>query len=152
MKDISLYILEKLNIQSIDINKCSFTDKELLDDYEAARSSYTKAEKEPIANKYGVNSIRMHDIELAILDELRKNRFNKKEFDRQDITNFYRYEIGERYEKLKTYLDKEPKEFVEYLLEFLKEKAKAFNPRYLSPANKYTLKRISNLQKYLNHQ
>ena len=99
MKNISLYILEKLNIQSIDINKCSFTDKELLDDYEAARSSYTKAEKEPIANKYGVSSLKMHDIELAILDELRKNRFNKKEFDRQDITNFYRYDIPDRYDK-----------------------------------------------------
>ena len=149
MKNISLYILEKLNIQSIDINKCSFTDKELLDDYEAARSSYTKAEKEPIANKYGVSSLKMHDIELAILDELRKNRFNKKEFDRQDITNFYRYDIPDRYDRLKIYLDKEPKEFIKYLLDFLIDKAKKYNKKYLSPANKHTIRTIANLKKYL---
>lgn len=147
MKNINNYISEKLNVKDIKIK--NFTDEELLNDYETVRMAYTKKEKEPLAIKYDVSSIKMRDIELAILDKLRENRFNKKEYERQDISNFYKYDIPDRYDRLKIYLDKEPKEFIKYLLDFLIDKAKKYNKNYLSPANKHTIRTIANLKKYL---
>lgn len=147
MKNLNNYILEKLNVKDIKIK--NFTDEELLNDYETVRMAYTKKEKEPLAIKYDVSSIKMRDIELAILDKLRENRFNKKEYERQDISNFYKYDIPDRYDRLKIYLDKEPKEFIKYLLDFLIDKAKKYNKNYLSPANKHTIRTIANLKKYL---
>ena len=53
---------------------------------------------------------------------------------------------------MKEYLDQESIEFIEYLLEHLKEKAKKIRYPYLSVADRALLNKIKNIEKYLNEK
>lgn len=126
--------------------------KELRDDYQTIGVAYTKAEKEPIAIKYNVSKLRIRDIQLAILDKLRELRQDKKEFDEDDVWDFNRYDVPDVYNKMVTYLDQEPIEFVEYLLDFWQIRAKKIRGHYsnVSSADRSILNRIKHLKKYLD--
>ena len=154
MNNIINFIQEKLKISSSSKINRSFTDEELKDDYSEITGAYLKSQKEPIAAKYNVTSIKIRDIQLAILDELRENRKNKKEFTTDDVRYFIKYNAPDSYTRYKSYLDKESKEFVEYLLEYYKNRGKNISPYpgKQSMADKYVLKKINHLQKYLRHQ
>ena len=153
MKNLKDIISEKLIInKNIKVKEKEFTDEELRDDYEEVSGAYTKAEKEPFKDKYGVNSNKFRDIQLVILDHLRENRKKKKDFTADDFRDFIRLEPSERYEKFAELLDKEPKEFVEFLLKTYKRIIKRNNINIWNPrsiADKSRVKRLQNLQKYL---
>ena len=79
MKNLKDIISEKLIInKNLNIKEKEFTDEELRNDYNEVSGAYTKAEKEPFKDKYGVNSNKIRDIQLVILDHLRENRQKKK--------------------------------------------------------------------------
>ena len=153
MKNLKNIILEKLIInKNLNIKEKEFTDEELRNDYNEVSGAYTKAEKETFKDKYGVNSNKFRDIQLVILDHLRENRKKKKDFTTDDFRDFMRLEPSERYEKFAELLDKETKEFVEFLLKtyegIIKHKhINIWNPR--SIADKSTVRRLTNLKKYL---
>ncbi len=150
MKSINNYLSEAL-IKKDTVLKGyqKFTDEELRYDYNTITYATTKAEKLPIAQKYGVKTIRIKNIQIAILEKLRENRHNKKEFTNDDIKDFFRLDIPERYERMKEYLDKEPIEFIEYLLKYLEGQAKRIRYPYLSYSDKALVNRISKIKNYL---
>ena len=157
MKSINSYIQEAL-IKKDTVLKGTgsqiFTDDELRADYNEITYAITKAEKLAIAQKYGVTNIRKKDIQAVILEKLRENRHNKKEFTNDDIRDFFRIDIPEKYEKMKEYLDKEPIEFIEFLLKYLENQAKNIkNPwPYLSYSDRVLINRISKIKRYIeNH-
>jgi len=154
MKNLKDIISEKLIINHhLNIKEKEFTDEELHNDYDEVSGAYTKAEKEPFKDKYGVNSNKIRDIQLVILDHLRENRQKKKKFTVDDYKDFIRLEPPERYEKFAELLDNEPKEFIKFLLKIYEgiikiDHINIWNPR--SIADKSKVKRLQNLQKYLN--
>ena len=153
MKNLKDIIVEKLIInKNLNIKEKEFTDEELRDDYNEVSGAYTKAEKEPFKDKYGVNSNKIRDIQLVILDYLRENRKKKKDFINDDFTDFIKLDPPERYEKFAELLDKENKEFVEFLLKtyegiIKRNRINILNPRSIS--DKSIIKRLTNLKKYL---
>ena len=146
-------IIEKLKINS-NTGNFDYSDKELMDDYNTVAMTYTKSEKQEIASKYGVAVIKIRDIQLAIL---RENRKNKKEFTKDDVINFLRYDIPDTYNKFEKYLDQEPIEFVEYLLQYYEDKINKdprikkyrYYPQALSYADRHLLKVYDNLKKFI---
>ena len=153
MLNITNFIFEKLKINSQSkINNTNFTDEELMSDYILLIKSYSIKEKQQLAEKYRCSSLNAKNIQSAILDELRENRQSKTEFTKNDIIYFLRYDIPEN--RFITYLKQEPKEFVEYLLEYYKKLAVHINPRpgLQTDGDKFILKRIAKIQKYLGHQ
>jgi len=153
MRNLNQFIVERLKInKDTKVNPYEFSDEELMKDYNEISYAYTKAEKMPIAKKYGITTIRIKDIQQAILIKLRDNRHIKKDFTEDDVRNFFRLDVPERYNRMKEYLDQESTEFIEYLLEHLKEKAKKIRYPYLSYADKTLLNRIKNIEKYLNEK
>ena len=153
MKDIKQILIEKLHINK-DVKVIGFTDEDLRKDYNEVWGALTKSEKKVIADKYGVTDIRIKPIQIAILDKLRENRFEKSEFTEDDIYDFFKYEItGSVYNKLKVYLDQEPKEFIEYLLEYYNKICNKYinvPPSMLSIAHKYNIKCLKNITRYLD--
>lgn len=149
MKSLKIVIFEKLILNKNSKEK-TFSDEELMHDYNEVWSATTKAEKKTIADKYGINIYKIRDIQLHILDLLRENRKNKHEFDENDIKNFFRYDIPEKYDKFLSYIEKEPKEFVEFILEKYKKLRNKINPVYQSAADKRVMKIYNNLTRYLN--
>lgn len=154
MKQIENFINEKLIInKNTKVEKKEFTDNELRDDYQEVSTSYTKAEKEKFCEKYGLNTTKIRDIQIAILNELRENRKKKNTYKDSDVVDFIRYDISNVPAKFNSYLDEEPKEFVEAILKYYEKKdAKRYNsirPWNLSANDKYILKRIDLLKKYL---
>lgn len=158
MKNLKDIISEKLINEKLIINKNlnikekEFTDEELRNDYEEVSGAYTKAEKEPFKDKYGVNSNKIRDIQLVILDHLRENRQKKKKFTVDDYKDFIRLEPPERYEKFAELLDNEPKEFIEFLLKIYEGIIKINHINILNPrssADKSRVRRLQNLKKYL---
>ena len=153
MKNLKDIIVEKLIInKNLNIKEKEFTDEELRDDYNEVSGAYTKAEKEIFKDKYGVNSNKIRDIQLVILDYLRENRKKKKDFINDDFTDFIKLDPPERYEKFAELLDKENKEFVEFLLKtyegiIKRNRINILNPRSIS--DKSIIKRLTNLKKYL---
>ena len=145
------FMLEKLKINSqSQVNaKQSFTDEELMKDYNEVSGAYTKAEKQEFAIKYDIVTNKIREIQIVILNHLRDNRFKKKEYDKMDFTNFVRYDLPEKYDKFKEYLDKEPEEFLKFVLDTYNEQARKFKFVPRSIADKYTMKRKSQLEKYL---
>lgn len=154
MKQITNYIKEGLKIGSnTKVNqRGSFTDEELRDDYEKAKEAYTKIEKDELKEKYGINTNKIRDIQIEILDYLRDNRNKKNQFDDKDIIDFIRYELPTRYEKIEEYFKQESENFLKYVLTFYRKKARRINsnPSHQSPNDKYVLQRIKALEKYLN--
>ena len=152
MRKITNYIIEKLHInKDSKSNKTEFTDEELRNDYSEVGGAYTKAEKQEFCSKYDIVSNKIREIQLVILDKLRENRSMKKEYDENDIRDFLRYDLPEKTEKLEEYLDKEPKEFIEYVLNYYEEKGKKIHPTRQSIADKHILKRINQLKNYLKY-
>jgi hypothetical protein len=153
VKDISKYILENNIYEGIKLSSNSkvnyeYSDEELMKDYSKITNAYLKKDKEQIADKYNVSSIKIRDIQIAILDKLRENRKKKDSFDRNDIVYFIKYDIPEN--KYNNYLQEESDEFVEYLLQHYEKRARLINRRYsLSAADKFILKRIDKIKKYL---
>lgn len=151
MKQITSYITEGLRInKNIKSIKKDFTDEELMDDYERVTGAFSKSDKEPFMVKYDCTINKIRDIQLVILSKLRENRQKKKEFDEKDIRYFCRFDMPwGRYEKLKTYLDQEPKEFLQYVLQYYEQRCKKIHPYRHSIADNYTLRIRDNLKKYL---
>ena len=156
MKQFITYISEKLTLSQKNVKistPSGYTDEELINDYNKVSVAYTKAEKKEIADKYGCELLTIRPIQLLILDKLRENRQEKHEFTKTDIKCFFRYDIPDTYEKFKSYLSKEPDEFVEYLLEHYKKETKGINTYgSISIADRHQLKILSNIQKYLGHE
>lgn len=163
MININNFILEKLKINSKSqvIDNQKFTDKELRDDYNAVRGAYTKAQKQEYAIKYDIITNKFREIQLVILDKLRENRHNKKEYDENDVHDFYRMDIPDTpYKKSKEFFDKEPIEFIEYLKSYFEnesehfKRARASFRRFggyhgISIADRHQLNMYNNVIKYL---
>ena len=162
MNNIKYYIIEKLKINSkSQVNtKQKFTDEELRQDYNDVNYAYTKAEKEPLAIKYDIQTNRIREIQLVILDKLRENRHNKKEYDKNDAHDFYRFDIPDTYKKTKEFFDKEPIEFIEYLKSYFENESEHFkrarqslrrSGRFsgISIADRHQLTMYNNVIKYL---
>ena len=151
MKNINTYINEKFQV-SVDAirNREDCTDEELRDDYETVRWAYTKKEKIEMGDKYGVTDYRIRPIQLEILDRLRENRFEKSEFNEDDILDFFRLEPSLVYSKFSKYLDNENKAFIEYMLEHYNNLCKGINPARCSYADKDKLKIKRFLNQYLS--
>ena len=152
MKDLKDIISEKLIInKNTKINKKEFTDEELRNDYQEAGTVYTKKEKDVFCEKYGINTTKIRDIQIVILNELRENRKNKDVYKDSDVVDFIRYDISNVPSKFNSYLDQEPKKFVEAILKYYEKKAlKCSNIRGRQSYNdKYIFKRIDLLKNYL---
>lgn len=165
MKLINNYISEKLIINA-NSQKKTYSDEELMNDYNEVWGAITKTEKKTIADKYGISIIKIKDIQLHILDLLRENRHKKnpKDFTIDDILNFNRFDVPKTvYKKFSEYLDKEPIEFVEFMKQYVNDKIEKdprlkknrYNPNryssYVSSlADRNLLKWYENLEKYLN--
>lgn len=152
MKTINTYITEKLVIGNNLESGTGYSDEELRQDYTAIERAYTKNEKKVIADKYHIKDIRIEPIKLAILDILRENRKNKKEFTDKDIRDFNCYNLPDNYDKLKIYLDKEPRNFVEYVYNYYKTRAQSIVRRYaprLSALQNYQVKKAQKYERYL---
>lgn len=153
MKKLTEHIIEALKIGSKSkVNqKGNFTDEELRDDYNEVAGAYTKAEKDTFKLKYGVNTNKIRDIQIEILNYLRDNRNKKTQFDDDDAKYFIRYDLPMKYEKIEEYFKQESEKFLEYVLDFYRKKARRINPNpnHQSYNDKYILKRIAQLEKYL---
>ena len=154
MESINKFISEKLIInKNTRVDKKEFTDEELRNDYQEAGTAYTKKEKDAFCEKYGINTTKIRDIQITILNELRENRKKKNTYNNSDVVDFIRYDISNVQAKFNSYLDEEPKEFVKKILEYYEDKSfKRINRRFtggLSANDKYNLKRIDLLKKYL---
>ena len=162
MININDFIQEKLKINSkSQVNtKQTFTDEELRHDYTLVSGAYTKAEKQEYAHKYDIDSNKFREIQLVILDKLRENRHNKKEYDKNDAHDFYRFDIPDTYKKSKEFFDKEPIEFIEYLKTFFENESDYFKRARqslrrlgsfsrISIADRHQLTMYNNVVKYL---
>jgi len=90
-----------------------FSDEELYNDYKKA-SDVTGQEKKDLISKYGIETKKAQDIKNKILNILKENRKNKKNFTDQDVLDFQRlhdYVTSRMVEGLKD----ESKEFATYL-------------------------------------
>lgn len=114
MKSIVEFIRESMN---------KFSKEELHTDYQKA-SDMTGQEKKDLIAKYGVESKKAQDIKNRILEILRELRREKKNFDKEDITDFLRlhdYVTTRMIEGLK----EEAKEFSTYLKDYYFERLKS---------------------------
>jgi hypothetical protein len=154
MKQIIEFINEKLIInKNIKVNEKEFTDDELRKDYNLIDSNITKEKKKEFKEKYNVDSNSLNEIQRVILDRLRDNRHNKREYDRNDFRDILRYNLPGEYDELVEYLNKEPKEFVKFLLKIYENIIKHNNININAPrsiADKCRVKRYNYLKKYLN--
>jgi len=125
MSNLKHYILERLKLTKNSIQQQSFTDKEMREDYIKVAFTTTKAEKQVYAEKYDIKTNKFRDIQIVILDELRKNRHNKTDFTFDDIQDFNRYDIKDH--DYQQYLDEESIDFVEYMFNHYEEVAVKHN-------------------------
>ena len=163
MININNFIQEKLKINTkSQVNtKQKFTDEELRHDYTAVNGAYTKAEKQEYALKYDIMTNKFREIQLVILDKLRENRHNKKEYDEKDVHDFYRMNIPDTpYRKSKEFFNKEPIEFIEYLKSYFENESEHFKRARqslrrlssfsrISIADRHQLNMYNNVIKYL---
>ena len=114
MKSIVEFIRESMN---------NFSKEELHADYQKV-SDVTGQEKKDLIAKYGVESKKAQDIKNRILEILRELRKEKKNFDKEDITDFLRlhdYVTTRMIEGLK----EEAKEFSTYLKDYYFDRLKS---------------------------
>ena len=163
MININNFIQEKLKINSKSkVNtKQTFTDEELRNDYKEVKNAFSKSEKIPFMQKYDVDANKIEVICQKILELLRENRHNKKDYNKDDAIDFYRMNIPDTpYRKSKEYFEKEPIEFIEYLKSYFENESSAFrNAREMfrrfgrmssiSIANRHQLNMYNNVIKYL---
>ena len=163
MININNFIQEKLKINSkSQVNtKQTFTDEELRNDYQEVKNAFSKSEKLPFMQKYDVDANKIEVICQKILELLRENRHNKKEYDEKDVHSFYRMNIPDTpYKKSKEFFDKEPIEFIEYLKSYFENESEHFKRarqslrrfgQYsrISAADRHQLTMYNNVIKYL---
>jgi len=156
MKYIVNYIKEGIKIGSnTKVNNFNYSEEEMRDDYNNVSYAIEKKEKQHYARKYGIESNKIHEIELRISELLRENRKNKKEFDNKDVIDFIRLNLPEKYDKLKEYFDKETKEFLNFYYKYYEEKIKKISKlptSRLSVSDKYLLKRFNQIKQYLKEE
>lgn len=156
MKNLIEFIKEGLKITSnTKVNDFDYTEEELRNDYEEVSMAYTKAEKQKFANKYGIQSNKILEIQQKIVEILRDNRQEKKKFDIEDFKDFVKLNLPERYDKLKEYFDKEPKEFLDFLYNYYDQKTiriRNYAPSRLSSHDRYQIKRYNQIKKYLQEE
>ncbi len=147
----SSFMIEKLKINSkskINTSK-SFTDKELMNDYD--NLCHDEANSQKYADKYNVATNDIYDIQTVILNYLRDNRKYKKEFNSDDYENFLNYGYTTDYKEYKKYLDQESKDFLKFVL----NEAKKDLDKYNNWSHKNILVKkyetiVSQIKKYLN--
>ena len=158
MKTINNFIIERLKLNDESkIKELVFSDEELREDYQNVKYHvFTKKEKEVYANKYNCNSLKIGDIQLAILDYLRKNRNDKSEFTDEDVKDFARLDPPDgNYKKYVKYLEQESDKFVRYMLKSYLNKLTDINKRRrqikygYSYADKRIIRIVDYLKKYL---
>ena len=162
MININNFIQEKLKINSkSQVNtKQTFTDEELRNDYQEVKNAFSKSEKLPFMQKYDVDANKIEVICQKILELLRENRHNKKEYDKNDAHDFYRFDIPDTYKKSKEFFDKEPIEFIEYLKSYFENESEYFKRAQqslrrmgsfsrISIADRHQLTMYNNVIKYL---
>ena len=128
MININNFIQEKLKINSKSkLSAQSFTDEELRNDYKEIKNAFSKSEKLPFMQKYDVDANKIEVICQKILELLRENRHNKKDYNADDAIDFYRMNIPDTpYRKSEEYFEKEPIEFIEYLKEYFEKESQPF--------------------------
>lgn len=132
MKNLTKHIQEALKIgKDFKYDGIAFTDNELRDDYKKVDQCIYKKEKQEYADKYNVSSVKIKDIQLAILDILKKNRQKKDKFDDDDVLDFIRLNIPEK--NWPEYFDEEPIEFIQTLFDFFEFK---YRVRHISSLKK----------------
>lgn len=110
-----------------------------------------------MAEKYNIRSKKIKDIQVAILEELRKSRSHAIEFDKDDITFFNRLDG-----KFKDNIEKESISFILFLKDFLTERMKTKNlfdkiglhtkrdwNFIMTAADKYLIEKYIIIEKYL---
>ena len=156
MKNLIEFIQEGLKITSkTKVNDFDYTEDEMRHDYKIVSGAYEKAEKQFYATKYGIQSNKIHEIGVRIAEFLRDNRHKKKKFDELDFSDFYHLGIPEKYDKLKEYLDKEPKEFLDFLYEHydkMTTKTRYRAPSSISINDRHQIKRYNQIKKYLQEE
>lgn len=97
------------------------TKTDAIKDYNATEYLETKKEKQEMAAKYGIDSIKKNDIEYAILLKLRDIRNSVSKYDDDDALYFMRL-IDYSTKKLPEFLKEETPEFVTFFQEYYKNK------------------------------
>lgn len=91
MKDIKTYLTE--SDVTLTVEYAGFSKEDMVADYEAIHNDgYDTTLKKTLAAKYGINTKKAKEIELAILDQLREYRKRATEFDETDMKMFHRYD------------------------------------------------------------
>jgi hypothetical protein len=150
MKNINNFIQEKLIINKDTEVINELTPEVMRDDYNSVWGATTKKRKKEFADKYACDDIRIRPIQIAILDKLRELRFDKDEYDTNDRSDFFKYDITQVYNKLKVWLDKEPIEFVQYLSDVYAKLTSKINPFRCSIADKRKLDFAKGFKRYLD--
>lgn len=150
MKNINNFIQEKLIINKDTEVIHELTPEVMRDDYNSVWGATTKKRKKEFADKYACDDIRIRPIQIAILDKLRELRFDKDEYDTNDRSDFFKYDIPQVYNKLKVWLDKEPIEFVQYLSDVYAKLTSKINPFRCSIADKRKLDFAKGFKRYLD--
>lgn len=91
-----------------------FTRSEIVADYNIVNDCPTKATKVALAEKYGVSSAKVADIQKAIVLAMREVRKDSVEFSHEDVVWFGRLDAPER--KIAEYYAQESVAFLDYLL------------------------------------
>ncbi len=135
----------------------TFSKAELIKDYnELDDRSYENSFKKELAEKYNTSK-KIKDIQVAILEELRKVRSHSIVFDNDDIVFFNRLDG-----KFKDNVEKESISFILFLKDFLTERMKSKNlfdkigmhtkrdwNFIMSAADKYLIEKYVTIEKYL---
>lgn len=103
------------------ITEDTLTKEVVRKDYDGVEYCDTKKEKQELASKYGIESIKKDDIKHAILLKLRELRKSASQFDEQDYYDFIHLE-GYSAQKLPEYLKEENPKFVTWLQTYYKDK------------------------------
>ena len=156
MKNLIEFIKEGLKITSnTKVNDFNYTEEEMRDDYKKVLWCTEKKEKQIYADKYGIQSNKIHEIGIRIAEFLRENRHKKKKFDELDFTDYIHLDIPQKYDKLKEYFDKEPKEFLDFLYKYYDNKTirtRNYAPSRLSINDRYQIKRYNQIKTYLQEE
>ena len=102
------------------INETILTKEEVRKDYDVVDGLDTKKEKQEMASKYGVESVKKDEIKHAILLKLRELRKSASSFDEEDYRDFYRL-LPDSLAKLPEYLAEENPKFVLFIKEYFLE-------------------------------
>ena len=119
------------NLESFVLESSKISVAEMLEDIKNVNNAYELKEKKAIADKYGIQSKKIKEIEHAILIKAAEDRATRKTYDENDIKAFRQLtNMPEIYNKFEAWLKLEPEEFIKYLKDYYEEylkKEKIFN-------------------------